>query len=79
MPNFKPVKQPRISDVVFQQLKNAILANDFKAGDRLSSEKDLSEKLKQITVSAGFDQNSNSHLDGHEIEVKLMTRMAFHY
>jgi len=46
MPNFKPVKQPRISDVVFQQLKQAILANGFKAGDRLPSEKELSEQFQ---------------------------------
>jgi len=51
MPNFKPVKQPRISDVVFQQLKNAILANGFKAGDRLSSEKDLSEQFQVSRVA----------------------------
>lgn len=46
MRQFKPVKQPRISDVIFQQLKNAILANEFKAGDKLSSEKELSEQFQ---------------------------------
>ncbi len=51
MRNFKPVKQPRISDVIFQQLKNAILANEFKAGDKLSSERDLSEQFQVSRVA----------------------------
>ena len=51
MRNFKPVKQPRISDVIFQQLKNAILANEFKAGDRLTSEKDLAEQFQVSRVA----------------------------
>jgi GntR family transcriptional regulator, transcriptional repressor for pyruvate dehydrogenase complex len=51
MRHFKPVRQPRISNVIFQQLKNAILANEFKAGDRLSSEKELSEQFQVSRVA----------------------------
>lgn len=46
MHNFKPLEQPRISDIVLKQLKNAILANGFKAGDKLTTERDLSEQFQ---------------------------------
>lgn len=51
MPSFQPIKQPRISNVIFQELKNAILANEFKAGDRLSSEKELAEQFQVSRVA----------------------------
>jgi len=51
MHNFKPVKQPRISDAVFQQLKKTILSNDFKAGDKLPPERDLSEQFQVSRVA----------------------------
>ena len=51
MPNFKPVKQHRISDAVFQQLKKGILSNDFKAGDKLPGERDLSEQFQVSRVA----------------------------
>jgi DNA-binding FadR family transcriptional regulator len=51
MYNFKPIKQPRISEEVFNQLKEAILSNDFGAGDRLPSERDLAEQFQVSRVA----------------------------
>jgi len=51
MHNFKPIKQPRISEGVFNQLKEAILSNDFKAGDKLPSERDLAEQFQVSRVA----------------------------
>ena len=51
MPNFKPIKQPRISDEVFQQLKESILSNDFKAGDKLPSERELADQFQVSRVA----------------------------
>ena len=51
MRSFKPVKQPRISDAVFQQLKQSILSNDFKAGDKLPPERVLSEQFQVSRVA----------------------------
>lgn len=41
MRNFKPIRQARISDEVYDQLKEAIITGDFKSGDKLPSERDL--------------------------------------
>jgi len=51
MPNFKPIKQPRISEEVFNQLKDAILSNDFKAGDKLPPERELAEQFQVSRVA----------------------------
>jgi GntR family transcriptional regulator, transcriptional repressor for pyruvate dehydrogenase complex len=51
MHNFKPVKQPRISDAVFQQLKKTILSKDLRPGDKLPGEKDLSEQFQVSRVA----------------------------
>ena len=51
MHNFKPIKQPRISEGVFNQLKEAIISNDFRAGDRLPSERDLAEEFQVSRVA----------------------------
>lgn len=51
MHNFKPVKQPRISDAVFHQLKKTILSNDFKAGDKLPPERGLSGQFQVSRVA----------------------------
>ncbi|ABM23410.1 FadR family transcriptional regulator [Shewanella putrefaciens] len=40
---FKPIKQIKASSEVGQQLKNAILGGDYKAGDKLPSERELIE------------------------------------
>lgn len=51
MPSFKPIKQPRVSEEVFQQLKEAILSNEFKAGDKLPQEKELAELFQVSRVA----------------------------
>jgi len=51
MPNFKPIKQPRVSEEVFDQLKEAILSNDFKAGDKLPPERELAEQFQVSRVA----------------------------
>ena len=48
--NFKSVKQPRISEEVFNQLKEAILSHDFTAGDKLPSERELAEQFQVSRV-----------------------------
>lgn len=51
MPDFKPIKQPRISEEVFNQLKEAILSNTFRAGDKLPSERELAEQFQVSRVA----------------------------
>ncbi len=51
MPNFKPIKQPRISDEVFHQLKESILSNGFKAGDKLPPERELADQFQVSRVA----------------------------
>jgi GntR family transcriptional repressor for pyruvate dehydrogenase complex len=50
MHNFKPIKQPRISEEVLRQLKEAILLGKFNSGEKLPSERELTE---QFQVSRG--------------------------
>lgn len=50
MPSFKPLKQSRISEEVLRQLKEAILLGEFKSGEKLPSERELTE---QFQVSRG--------------------------
>lgn len=47
---FKPLKQHRISEEVLRQLKEAILYGEFKSGEKLPSERELTE---QFQVSRG--------------------------
>ena len=51
MPKFKPVKQLRVSEAVIEQLKESILAGIFKPGDKLPSERDLSEQFRVSRVA----------------------------
>ena len=51
MLNFKPIKQPRVSEEVFNQLKKEILSNDFKAGDRLPPERELAEQFQVSRIA----------------------------
>ena len=46
MHTFKPVKQPRISEEVLRQLKEAILLGQFKSGQKLPSERELTEEFR---------------------------------
>ncbi|GGB73757.1 FadR family transcriptional regulator [Shewanella inventionis] len=43
MNNFKPIKQIKASDEVFNQLREAIFSGRFSAGDKLPSERELIE------------------------------------
>lgn len=51
MPNFKPIRQPRVSEEVFRQLKETILSNDFKAGDKLPPERELAEQFQVSRIA----------------------------
>ena len=46
MQAFKPIKQTRISEEVLSQLKEAILRGRYKSGDKLPSERELTEQLQ---------------------------------
>jgi GntR family transcriptional repressor for pyruvate dehydrogenase complex len=50
MSPFKPIRQVRVSEKVAEQLKQAILLGQFKAGDRLPSERDLAEAFQVSRV-----------------------------
>ncbi len=51
MLDFKPIKQPRVSDEVFKQLKGAVLSSDFKAGDKLPPERELAEQFRVSRIA----------------------------
>jgi len=51
MPRFKPIRLSRVSDDVTEQLKQSILLGHFKAGDRLPSERELSEEFQVSRVA----------------------------
>lgn len=50
MRKFKPIKQARVSEVVLEQLKEAILLGEYQSGQKLPSERELTE---QFQVSRG--------------------------
>jgi GntR family transcriptional repressor for pyruvate dehydrogenase complex len=51
MPEFRPIKQPRVSEEVAGQLKQAILRGDFQPGEKLPSEQQLSEQFQVSRLS----------------------------
>ena len=51
MTKFKPIKQIRVSEEVAGQLKESILSGQFKAGNRLPSERDLAEAFQVSRVA----------------------------
>jgi DNA-binding FadR family transcriptional regulator len=51
MSPFKPIKQPRVSGEVAAQLKQSILLGQFKAGDKLPSERDLAEQFQVSRIA----------------------------
>jgi DNA-binding FadR family transcriptional regulator len=51
MPNFKPIKQSRVSKVVCDQLKQSILVGHFQTGDKLPTERDLAEEFRVSRVA----------------------------
>jgi len=50
MQRFKPVRQSRVSEAVIEQLKDSILTGYFKPGDKLPSERELSEQFQVSRV-----------------------------
>jgi GntR family transcriptional regulator, transcriptional repressor for pyruvate dehydrogenase complex len=48
---FKPIRQLRVSEEVVEQLKQSIVLGHFKAGDKLPSERDLSEEFQVSRVA----------------------------
>jgi GntR family transcriptional regulator, transcriptional repressor for pyruvate dehydrogenase complex len=48
---FKPIKQIRVSDEIVEQLKQSILGGNFKAGDKLPSERELAEEFQVSRVA----------------------------
>ena len=51
MPSFNPIRHPRVSEEVFSQLKEAILSNDFSAGDKLPPERELAELFQVSRIA----------------------------
>jgi GntR family transcriptional regulator, transcriptional repressor for pyruvate dehydrogenase complex len=51
MPDFKPVKTPRVSHEVAEQLKQAIFKGDFEPGEKLPSEQRLAEQFQVSRLS----------------------------
>jgi DNA-binding FadR family transcriptional regulator len=50
MPNFHPVKTLRISENITTQLKNAILKGEFQPGEKLPSERELTQTFQASRV-----------------------------
>ena len=46
MPKFKPIRQSRVSEEVTEQIKQSILLGEFRAGDKLPSERELMEEFQ---------------------------------
>lgn len=51
MPDFKPIKQSRLSDAVTDQLKQSILRGEFELGTKLPAERILAEQFEVSRLS----------------------------
>jgi GntR family transcriptional repressor for pyruvate dehydrogenase complex len=51
MSSFKPIKQNRVSGSVTEQLKKAIILNEFKPGDKLPAERELAAQFSVSRLS----------------------------
>jgi len=51
MKSFKPVKSPKITDLIIEQIKEAILKGEIKPFDKMPSERELAEHFKASRVS----------------------------
>lgn len=51
MDTIQPIKRVNVSDQVFEQLKNQLLNGNWKPGDKLPSENELSEKFQVSRVT----------------------------
>ncbi|MBN1847548.1 MAG: FadR family transcriptional regulator [Deltaproteobacteria bacterium] len=70
MTYFKPIKQPRVSERVLDQLKEAILLGEFKSGEKLPSEREL---ISEFQVSRGVIREA---LRALEMTGFIMTRQG---
>jgi GntR family transcriptional repressor for pyruvate dehydrogenase complex len=50
MGRFKPIRQPRVSEEVIQQLKQAFIVGHFKTGDKLPPERELAKDFQVSRV-----------------------------
>ena len=51
MREFAPIRQPRVSEVVFERIKESILVGRFKPGDKLPAERDLAIQFQVSRVA----------------------------
>jgi GntR family transcriptional repressor for pyruvate dehydrogenase complex len=51
MKKFRPIRQTRVSEEVTEQIKQCILLGDFKAGDKLPTERELMEEFQVSRVA----------------------------
>ena len=51
MPTFTPIRPLRVSNEVFEQIKQSILLGTFKPGDKLPSERELAEEFQVSRVA----------------------------
>jgi GntR family transcriptional repressor for pyruvate dehydrogenase complex len=59
---FTPIKQLRVSEEVAEQLKQSIILRHFKAGDKLPSERELSEafQVSRVAIREALQSLENS-------------------
>ncbi len=48
---FEPVNSPKITDLIIDQIRAAVLSGELKAGDRLPAERDLVERFKASRIA----------------------------
>lgn len=51
MSRFKPIRQPRVSEEVIEQLKQAFIVGHFKAGDKLPPEREMAKEFQVSRVA----------------------------
>lgn len=51
MPLFEPINSLRITDLIVEQIRTAILMGELKAGDRLPAERDLVTRFKASRIA----------------------------
>jgi DNA-binding FadR family transcriptional regulator len=51
MGRFKPIRQPRVSEEVIEQLKQAFIVGHFKTGDKLPPERELAKDFQVSRVA----------------------------
>ena len=51
MSTFKPIRQPRVSEEVILQLKQAFIVGHFKAGDKLPPEREMAKEFQVSRVA----------------------------